>query len=72
MKPKFPRVPLPRQTGGVHRKPSRAEVRNNEWVRDHLEMNDSVCERCGSEDIYRMHAVIRCSDCGYKTDCCGW
>ena len=29
------------------------------------------CERCGGE-IYRMHAVWRCSKCGYKTDCCGW
>jgi len=34
--------------------------------------DDSVgCERCGGE-IYRMHAVWRCSKCGYKTDCCGW
>jgi hypothetical protein len=29
------------------------------------------CERCGA-DMYRMHAVWRCSSCGYKTDCCGW
>ena len=29
------------------------------------------CERCGA-DMYRMHAVWRCSACGYKTDCCGW
>jgi ribosomal protein L37E len=29
------------------------------------------CERCGAE-MYRMHAVWRCSACGYKTDCCGW
>jgi len=29
------------------------------------------CERCGAE-MYRMHAVWRCSKCGYKTDCCGW
>jgi ribosomal protein L37E len=30
-----------------------------------------LCERCG-EEMYRMHAVWRCSVCGYKTDCCGW
>jgi hypothetical protein len=31
-----------------------------------------VCERCGGKNVYRMHAVWRCADCGYKTDCCGW
>jgi ribosomal protein L37AE/L43A len=31
-----------------------------------------VCERCGRANVYRMHAVWRCSDCGFKTDCCGW
>ena len=31
-----------------------------------------VCERCGGANVYRMHAVWRCSDCGFKTDCCGW
>jgi ribosomal protein L37E len=30
-----------------------------------------LCERC-SEEMYRMHAVWRCSACGFKTDCCGW
>ena len=30
-----------------------------------------LCERCGA-DMYRMHAVWRCSACGFKTDCCGW
>jgi len=30
-----------------------------------------LCERCGAE-MYRMHAVWRCPDCGFKTDCCGW
>jgi hypothetical protein len=34
--------------------------------------NDKVlCERCGAE-MYRMHAVWRCTECGFKTDCCGW
>ena len=31
-----------------------------------------VCERCGGADVYRMHAVWRCPNCGYKTVCCGW
>jgi rubrerythrin len=30
-----------------------------------------LCERCGVE-MFRMHAVWRCPNCGYKTDCCGW
>jgi hypothetical protein len=30
-----------------------------------------LCDRCGA-DMYRMHAVWRCPDCGFKTDCCGW
>jgi len=29
------------------------------------------CDRCGGE-VYRMHAVWRCSKCGFKSDCCGW
>ena len=31
-----------------------------------------VCERCGGGNVYRMHAVWRCANCGFKTDCCGW
>lgn len=31
-----------------------------------------LCERCGKAEMYRMHAVWRCPDCGFKTDCCGW
>ena len=30
-----------------------------------------LCDRCGAE-MYRMHAVWRCTECGFKTDCCGW
>jgi hypothetical protein len=30
-----------------------------------------LCERCGAE-MFRMHAVWRCPDCRFKTDCCGW
>jgi hypothetical protein len=31
-----------------------------------------LCERCGQAEMFRMHAVWRCPNCGYKTDCCGW
>lgn len=31
-----------------------------------------VFERWGGANVYRMHAVWRCADCGFKTDCCGW
>jgi ribosomal protein L37AE/L43A len=31
-----------------------------------------LCERCGQAEMYRMHAVWRCPNCGFKTDCCGW
>jgi ribosomal protein L37AE/L43A len=31
-----------------------------------------TCERCGKAEMYRMHAVWRCPECGFKTDCCGW
>jgi rubrerythrin len=30
-----------------------------------------VCERCGAA-MFRMHAVWRCPNCRFKTDCCGW
>jgi hypothetical protein len=30
-----------------------------------------LCERCNTE-MFRMHAVWRCPNCGFKTDCCGW
>ena len=30
-----------------------------------------ACERCGAE-MFRMHAVWRCPNCRFKTDCCGW
>jgi hypothetical protein len=33
--------------------------------------NGTPCDRCGT-DMFRMHAVWRCPNCGYKTDCCGW
>lgn len=36
-----------------------------------LEKDTITCERCGA-DMYRMHAVWRCTVCRFKTDCCGW
>jgi len=30
-----------------------------------------LCDRCRAS-MFRMHAVWRCPECGYKTDCCGW
>ena len=30
------------------------------------------CERCGNAEMYRMHAVWRCPECGFKIDCGGW
>src|SRR5262249_13531506 len=32
----------------------------------------TVCDRCGGANVYRMHAVWRCADCGSKPDCFGW
>jgi ribosomal protein L37AE/L43A len=36
------------------------------------EADKVICERCGQAEMFRMHAVWRCPNCGYKTDCCGW
>ena len=36
------------------------------------ETDRMLCERCGKAEMYRMHAVWRCPECGFKTDCCGW
>jgi ribosomal protein L37AE/L43A len=52
--------------------PSRPADKPISKLRASLPNADQVlCERCGS-DMYRMHAVWRCTKCGYKTDCCGW
>ena len=56
----------PLQTGFVRLKPdaTNAGARSGD--------NEKIfCDRCGGE-VYRMHAVWRCSKCGYKSDCCGW
>jgi predicted RNA-binding Zn-ribbon protein involved in translation (DUF1610 family) len=36
------------------------------------DLDRMICERCGKAEMYRMHAVWRCPECGFKTDCCGW
>jgi hypothetical protein len=42
-------------------------------VRSECDADDRmICERCGKAEMYRMHAVWRCPECGFKTDCCGW
>jgi len=51
----------PLQTGSVRLKPDAPNVGDDKIF----------CDRCGGE-VYRMHAVWRCSQCGYKSDCCGW
>jgi ribosomal protein L37AE/L43A len=52
----------PLQTGLVRLKADTASGQISEKV---------FCDRCGG-GVYRMHAVWRCSQCGYKSDCCGW
>ena len=52
----------PLQTGIVRLKADAANAGSDEKI---------FCDRCGGE-VYRMHAVWRCSKCGYKSDCCGW
>ena len=60
-KPPVTKPITPLQTGIVRLKPD-ATGANDEKI---------FCDRCGGE-VYRMHAVWRCSKCGYKSDCCGW
>ena len=38
----------------------------------HLRDRKSLVIIRGGANVYRMHAVWRCADCGFKTDCCGW
>jgi ribosomal protein L37E len=63
-KPVKPITPL--QTGIVRLKPDATNAAANASGDEKI-----VCDRCGGE-VYRMHAVWRCSKCGYKSDCCGW
>jgi len=53
----------PLQTGLVRLKADTTNAGHND--------EKIFCDRCGGE-VYRMHAVWRCSECGYKSDCCGW
>jgi hypothetical protein len=53
--------------------PPRAPVRPITPLKTTARADDTVlCERCGKAEMYRMHAVWRCPECGFKTDCCGW
>jgi len=66
-KPVKPITPL--QTEIVRLKPDATNVTTNGTSANG---DDKIfCDRCGG-DVYRMHAVWRCSKCGYKSDCCGW
>ena len=50
-----------------------SQVSRTDQVADKCRSADAmICERCGKAEMYRMHAVWRCPDCGFKTDCCGW
>ena len=57
--PGKPFIPQPIRTAG----PARPECRSGD--------EKVICERCGT-DMFRMHAVWRCPNCRFKTDCCGW
>ena len=60
-------VPLTDTTQQVRLKPDPTHVPSRECKEDAM-----ICERCGKAEMYRMHAVWRCPECGFKTDCCGW
>jgi predicted RNA-binding Zn-ribbon protein involved in translation (DUF1610 family) len=50
-----------------------SQVSRTDQVADKCDSTDAmICERCGKAEMYRMHAVWRCPECGFKTDCCGW
>jgi hypothetical protein len=57
----------PDPTHEVRLKPDPTYVPSRECKEDAM-----ICERCGKAEMYRMHAVWRCPECGFKTDCCGW
>jgi ribosomal protein L37AE/L43A len=52
----------PPQPSGAAARPASCQADNDKMM----------CERCGQAEMFRMHAVWRCPNCGYKTDCCGW
>jgi hypothetical protein len=57
----------PDDTSEVRLKPDLTYVPSHDCKEDAM-----ICERCGKAEMYRMHAVWRCPECGFKTDCCGW
>jgi len=68
-KPVKPITPL--QTGIVRLKADATNVTSVTNGTNAGQDEKIFCDRCGG-DVYRMHAVWRCSKCGYKSDCCGW
>ena len=53
-------------------KPSPAQSPSPTTSSEQCDADKVICERCGKAEMFRMHAVWRCPNCGYKTDCCGW
>ena len=60
-------MPQPRPQTSIDEKAKPKPPRSCESAEDAM-----ICERCGKAEMYRMHAVWRCPECGFKTDCCGW
>ena len=52
--------------------PAASPVSRTAGVTPNCDADKMICERCGKAEMYRMHAVWRCPECGFKTDCCGW
>ncbi len=67
----MPRMPEPDRTAGqdmLREETAEPSERERACSAD----DKMICERCGKAEMYRMHAVWRCPECGFKTDCCGW
>ncbi len=61
-------APVAKTDGPARADPSARQAQSMCWT----ETDRMICERCGKAEMYRMHAVWRCPECGFKTDCCGW
>ena len=68
----MPRMAEPDRTAGLNMRPTRETVEPSGPERVCDADDRMICERCGKAEMYRMHAVWRCPECGFKTDCCGW
>ena len=72
---KAPRIAETDEAGSANApapKPAAAKASGHVASRCDAERDGMICERCGKAEMYRMHAVWRCPECGFKTDCCGW